>query len=311
MADKVAKARRSGARPGYSIRVASRLSGVSPDKLRIWERRYGFPAPQRTASGLRVYSDEDVARLTLIARAMEAGYRAGDAIAATPEELKRFMADTLEPRSFVPATLVDVEELLRVLRENRADAVSDTLRQAVAALGPRRFVTDLATPLVRATGEAWHEGKIAVRHEHLLSATLSTQLRLLLAAYEQARGGPVVLLATLPGERHGLGLEMAALYLALDGFTIRMLGVDTPIPEIVEAALGLRADVVGISVSASAEASRTTTELNALLERLPSDVELWLGGSTGAALVLEDARVRRAATWAEVDRLTRERLRRA
>jgi len=305
LAGKVAKARRTGARRGYSIRAASRLTGISPDKLRIWERRYGFPAPLRTATGLRVYSDEDVARLALVTRAMEAGYRASDAIAATPEELKRFVAEAAEPAQSAPAGVADTAEILRLLEDDRAEAVRDALRQSVATLGPKRFVTELATPLVRAVGDAWHDGTLGVRHEHLFSATLSAQLRLLLSAYEQPWGGPVALLTTLPDERHGLGLEMAALYLALSGFTIRMLGVDTPIDEIVEAAQGLRADVVGISVSSAADAREAAAAVRSLLGRLPPHVELWLGGRTGVALPVEDARVRRAGTWADVDTLAR------
>jgi DNA-binding transcriptional MerR regulator/methylmalonyl-CoA mutase cobalamin-binding subunit len=305
LAGKVAKAQRSGDRRGYSIRVASRLTGISPDKLRIWERRYGFPTPLRTATGLRVYSDEEVARLALIARAMEAGYRASDAIAAIPDDLKRFVAEAAEAPEVAPAAPIDIEGVLRLLRDNQAEAVRDSLRQGVATLGPRRFLTDMAAPLVTAVGDAWHDGKIGVRHEHLMSATLSAQLRLLLSAYEQPLGGPVALLTTLPDERHGLGLEMAALYLALSGFTIRMLGVDTPIPEIVEAALGLRADVVGISISSAADPKQTATGLRALLSRLPARVELWLGGQAGGALPLDEARVRRAPTWADVDALAR------
>jgi MerR family transcriptional regulator, light-induced transcriptional regulator len=309
LAGRVAKANRAGDRRGYSIRVASRLTGISPDKLRIWERRYGFPTPLRTATGLRVYSDDDVSRLALIARAMEAGYRAGDAIAAPPAELKRFMAEAAGAPAVAPAAASDPEGVLRLLRDNQAEAVRDTLRQGVATLGPKRFLTDMAAPLVHAVGDAWHQGSIGVRHEHLLSATLSAQLRLLLSAYEQPPGGPIALLTTLPEERHGLGLEMAALYLALSGLTIRMLGVDTPIAEIVEAAQGLRADVVGISVSAAADPREAAAALRSLLKQLPSHVELWLGGSAGVTLALDDARVRRAPTWAHVDELTRSRAR--
>jgi MerR family transcriptional regulator, light-induced transcriptional regulator len=306
VAGKVAKAKRGSQKRGYSIRVASRLTGVSPDKLRIWERRYGFPAPLRTATGLRVYTDDDVQRLALVARAMEAGYRAGEAIAESPEQLKRFVSEAAEPRESQPAAVVDVQEFLRLLRADEVEPLRDGLRQAVASLGPKRFVTDVAAPLVRATGDAWHEGAIGIRHEHLLSAVLSTQLRLLVSAYEQPRG-PVILLTTLPQEQHGLGIEMAALYLALGGFTIRLLGVDTPIAEVVEAALGLRADVVGISVSAAAEPRVTASALRSLLDKLPRHVELWLGGQAGATLTLDDARVRRATTWAELDELMRTR----
>ena len=84
-----------------------------------------------------------------------------------------------------------------------------------------------------------------------------------------------------------------------------MLGVDTPIAEIVEAARGLRANVVGISVSSAADAREAAAAVRTLLGRLPADVELWLGGHSGVALPVEDARVRRARTWADVDTLVR------
>src|SRR6185503_19495294 len=107
-------------------------------------------------------------RLLLVARAMEAGYRAGDAIAERPEKLKRFVSEAAEPREPKPRVPVDTEAILRMLKSDEIEAVRDGLRQAVAALGPKQFVTDVAAPLVEATGNAWHEGRIGVRHEHLL-----------------------------------------------------------------------------------------------------------------------------------------------
>ena len=61
----------SEAPQGYSIRVASRLTGVSSDTLRMWERRYGFPKPVRNESQVRVYTDADIERLVLISRALK------------------------------------------------------------------------------------------------------------------------------------------------------------------------------------------------------------------------------------------------
>src|SRR6478609_7318657 len=73
---------------GYSIRVASRLTGVSSDTLRMWERRYGFPKPERNESQVRVYSDADIERLVLVSRALKAGFRSGEVIHRGTEELR-------------------------------------------------------------------------------------------------------------------------------------------------------------------------------------------------------------------------------
>src|ERR1700712_4877125 len=79
---------------GYSIRVASRLTGVSSDTLRMWERRYGFPKPVRNASQVRVYTDADVERLVLISRPLKAGFRSGEVIHREADELRALLASS-------------------------------------------------------------------------------------------------------------------------------------------------------------------------------------------------------------------------
>ena len=60
---------------GASIRVVANRTGIAADTLRVWERRYGFPKPERRPGGSRIYSEDDIARLRLLARALEAGFR--------------------------------------------------------------------------------------------------------------------------------------------------------------------------------------------------------------------------------------------
>src|SRR3954466_6682002 len=45
------------------------LTGVSRERLRTWERRYGFPLPHRVGGGARRYAVEDVARVVAVRRA--------------------------------------------------------------------------------------------------------------------------------------------------------------------------------------------------------------------------------------------------
>src|ERR687888_345894 len=49
------------------------LTGVSRERLRTWERRYGFPVPQREGTGPRRYRLEDIQRVVAVRRAAEAG----------------------------------------------------------------------------------------------------------------------------------------------------------------------------------------------------------------------------------------------
>jgi DNA-binding transcriptional MerR regulator/methylmalonyl-CoA mutase cobalamin-binding subunit len=294
-----------GAPTGYSIRVVSRLTGISSDTLRMWERRYGFPKPERNAASVRVYSQDDVERLMLVARTLKAGYRAGEVIHHSREELSELLANAAGTRLETGPTPASIQNVVAALERDDVDALRAELRQAVVNLGTRRFLSDVAAPLLEHVGEAWATGRLEVRHEHLLSEVLSTQLKLLSSAFDGATRGPVILLATLPGEQHSLGLEMVALHVALSGATPRVLGVDTPPDQIVDAARGLGAKIVGISLSAATDLDSAHTHLGWLAEELTPGTELWIGGRRAAALG-DVARARRVAGWDDLDReLTR------
>ena len=292
---------------GYSIRVASRLTGVSSDTLRMWERRYGFPKPVRNESQVRVYTDADIERLVLVSRALKAGFRSGEVIHRETEELRALLANStrseaeseLQPPSAPNAPNVD--SLLARLIADDPQGLREELRQSVALLGPRRFLTDLAAPLVDQVGSAWAAGRIAVRHEHLVSEVLSSKLRLLLSAYEERPGSPIVLLATLSDEQHGLGLDMVALYLALEGATPRLLGVNTPPDQIAAAAVAFSADVVGVSISEASDLKITESHLRRVLNALPTRIEVWLGGRNARKVTLRDPRLRQVITWQDLD----------
>lgn len=285
---------------GYSIRVASRLTGVSSDTLRMWERRYGFPKPVRNESQVRVYTDADIERLVLVSRALKAGFRSGEVIHRGIEELRALLVSSARAESDDRRTPT-IESLLGRLTADDPEGLRDELRRSVALLGPKQFLTDVAAPLVEHVGTAWAAGQIAVRHEHLVSEILSSKLRLLLSAYDDRGAAPVVLLATLSDEQHGLGLDMVALYLALAGATPRLLGVNTPPDQIAEAAIALRADVVGVSVSEASDLAVTEVQLQHVLSDLPKAMEVWVGGKNARKLSVRDARVRQVITWQDLD----------
>ena len=180
----------------------------------MWERRYGFPKPDRNPAGVRVYTQEHVERLMLVARTLKAGYRAGEVVSRSRDELSDLLASTANTGLKTGVLPSSVESLLRHLERDDVPALVVEIRQNLATLGPKRFVVEVCSPLVERVGEAWAVRELEIRHEHMLSAVLATQLRLMLSTYEGATAQPVVLLATLPGEHHALGMEMAALYLA-------------------------------------------------------------------------------------------------
>ncbi len=290
-----------GAEPGYSIRVASRLTQIEPDTLRMWERRYGFPVPMRTAGGSRVYSEEDVQTLLLVRRAMKAGYRPGEVVGRKAEEIAQMIARSGEVGAAALEQPVPLDAVLEALSHDDAKQVRAEIKKLALVLGPKRFVTELAHPLTQRAGELWALGKLEVRQEHLLSESLTTQLRVLLAAFEDAQDGPSVLLTTLPDESHGLGLTMVALYCAVHQLVPRLLGMNTPPDQIVSAAKAHDVTAVGLSVVLPPDPARAAKQVKAIASALPRRVRLWVGGQGAPLLGLKGDAIRVVSSWSDLD----------
>ena len=284
------------------IRTVSRLTGLSTDTLRVWERRYGFPKPVRAASGLRLFSDEDLRRLTLVVRALRWGYRPSEVVHKSAPEIERLLARPLDAEIDATADAPHVATLFAALMHDDLQAVSNGLRSAAATFGVKPFITKVAAPLLERVGAAWERGELQVRHEHFLTELLISRIRQLVAELEGQASGPLVLLTTLPGERHTLGLQLAMLYLAAEGVASRSLGADTPLQDIVAAAQSVGATVVGITLPQASNPGESLRQVRWLLTRLPSETEIWLGGSPARTVHSPHPRIRTVIDWPHLER---------
>ncbi len=294
---------------GHTIKVVAEQTGLEMGTLRAWERRYGFPSPsRREGSNRRLYSSGDLTRLLAIKRLLDRGYRVGDVVQKPLRELEE-LAQSARNRSAAvsigsPPTAAD--DLVALVVADRVNELEAELRLSATALGPRRFVTELVHPFVVSVGRAWAEGRISVRQEHLASECLVTQLRQMLAAYQDIQASPLVLLATLPGEQHTLPLQMVALYLVVTGAKPRLLGGPTPPQQIAESASVLRADAVGIGITLTGRGAQVRNDLVSLRAALAPDIQLWLGGSSAAGLEVGLDGTTRVDSWPAIDRAVAE-----
>ena len=267
-----------------SIGALSRATGIPVETLRTWESRYGFPAPERRPSGHRLYPLSIVPRLRRVAEALARGHRAAQVVPASEADLRQLLAVAPASRVASPpddpsrAPGDDVPQLLRLVGSFDSDRLSHALLSASARLGPLAFVETVVAPLLRAVGEAWAKGRLQVRHEHFVSERLGDVLRSLRLPLEERAGGPLVVLSTLPGEAHGLGLQMAALVVAFAGCRILYLGTETPVPDMVALTRDLGARALALSVSASGRKPRTAALVRHVRGMLPRRTTLLVGG---------------------------------
>lgn len=222
----------------------SRRSGVSPELLRAWERRYGLLQPQRSAGGLRLYSPADLQRVRAMQRHMTDGLAAREAAAlagqVTTEAAPRGTGAAVFDPDLAQAELGDA---LEAFDEPRAQAVFDELL-STATLDA--LLSDAVLPYLHGLGDRWARGELSVAQEHFASNVLRG--RLLGLARGWGRGsGPRALLACPEGERHDLGLIAFGLALRERGWRIDYLGPDTPVESIDEAARRTDPSVVVLS----------------------------------------------------------------
>ena len=217
----------------------------------MWERRYGFPVPERDANGERVYPAAQVERLRLIKRLMDQGHRPGKLIAAPIEELAQ-LAPRRAHAAKPEAASVDVaglEELLALLKQHDGNGYVYAMQQRLARHGLQHFVQDIVAPLTHRVGQAWEEGRFEVFEEHLFTELTKRVLRQAMAALPHGIGSPRVVLTSVPDESHILGLLMFEALLALEGAECIPLGTQMPLLEIARAVEAHRADIVALSFS--------------------------------------------------------------
>ena len=267
----------------YSIAAVEREVGLSKDVLRVWERRYGFPLPSRDAHGERLYSSEQVIRLRLVKRLMDGGHRPGRLLALPVDALQSLaegpaQGATKAAQPALPGASAAVDpELLAFIGRHDGPGLAQALQQRLAQLGLIRFVLDTIAPLAVQVGEEWARGRMEVFEEHLFTEVAVRLLRQAIAAVPP-RNGPVVLLTTVPGEPHGLGLLMVESLLTLQGARCINLGTQLPLQDIARAAKACQADVVGLSFSPAYNGRRIPEVLEQLRSSLDLRVQLWAGG---------------------------------
>ncbi|MDB4575520.1 MerR family transcriptional regulator [bacterium] len=257
-----------------SIGAVERDSGIARDTLRIWERRYGFPEPLRNDKGERMYPEGQLRRLQRIRRLLDQGLRPGKVVVLDDADL-----DLLEAELYPDDSPNEsIEHILNVLQSSDGSELEETLSHIYQQQGMEAFITETVIPLLYTVGERWAKGKLQIFEEHLMSEVLTRFLNTEISSLQINSRKPRVLLATLPGEEHTLGLLMFAALLSARNINVTNLGGEVPLDQIVLAVDRLNADVLGLTFSAAYKYENIRSNINELRDSIPENVDLWLGG---------------------------------
>jgi len=270
------------------MRIVAERTGLSADVLRVWERRYQVVTPGRSPGGQRWYTEADIARLRLLARAVAVGRSISSvarvdsmslAAIVRAEEASMLVRGTPhaeEAQPFLADALTAVETL-------DGTALEATLRQATLRLSMEQLLDGVVAPLVRTTGDQWHAGGLSPAHEHLATSAVRRLLGWLTEQYAPAAGAPVLLVTTPAGQVHELGAALAAATAAAAGWRVVYLGPNLPARDIAAAAAVSGARAIALSLVFPEDDPLMDGELRTLHAALPAQVHVVVGGSATAA----------------------------
>lgn len=274
----------------HPIAVVAARTGLSPDVLRVWERRYAAVTPTRAPDGQRHYSDEDVERLRAMRAVSEAGRAIGQVARLPTEELQQLMREDAAARADIPVTAADprVEEAVtEALMHSRAldgAKVEAVLRRAAALLGTSVFLEQVTVSLLHRIGDEWHAGRLTIPAEHLASSVVHALVMGVMRDVAPAGNAPRVVVATPAGERHAIGAALAGATAAAQGWHVIFLGADLPAADIATCATDVDAQLVALSVVYVENHADVLAELRALRSMLPARIGMIAGGAGADAL---------------------------
>ena len=258
-------------RPNYSIAAVSKLTGVSCHALRVWERRYGFPVPERSPSGHRRYANDQVGVLAQLARLARSGQSIGDLIGD-------YRAGKLDPGATEEAKVAEKSASSPVVDRlfqgdmASADALIDRMAEQVSTF---ELIERVIEPALVDVGERWFRGEGQVYQERCATSNLLARLWMMLDRARRANPKPsrTVLVGAVQGDHHEGGVLMISLALELAGWRAVPLGVDLPVMEYRQAIASWKPDALALSFVLSRNINKRFRELAEI-----RDVPVFVGG---------------------------------
>lgn len=264
----------------YRIQSVAEMTGVSAATLRAWERRYGIPAPRRTAAAYRLYTDQDVELIKRVRELCDGGIapsQAAQMVLATQdnrEEFTHLEVDTHE---------LAIQKILSAVEKFDADMLEAAVTHALFLGAAPALFDKVFGPALAQIGQRWHEGTISIGQEHLASEIIGNALRYILRLSQPEAPEKTALLACFADEEHAVPLYGVALRFSEWGFRTVMLGPRTPPHAIRHAVAEVHPNIVGLSLTIVPPAYRVRELIDGYAEACGKTP--WLVGGGGVEKV--------------------------
>ena len=224
--------------PTFNMKVVVQETGIKPDTLRAWERRYGIPDPKRTSGGHRVYSQYEIDMLKWLLARQDEGMTISHAVELW-QQMESEGVNPLQSRPPAePAPVVAMAgDVIQALRDAWLEAclhfdeykAQHILAQAFAVYPVETVCFEILQKSLEKIGQGWYEGTVTVQQEHFTSVLTLRQLEALLAATPAPTRQERLITACSPQEHHTFSPLLLTLLLRRRGWDVVYLGANVPV----------------------------------------------------------------------------------
>lgn len=284
--------------PMYNLKAVVRETGLKPDTLRAWERRYGLPEPRRTPSGHRLYSERDISILKWLISRQQEGLSISRAIAlwhqlqeegndplatnGSLQEANGIIAHAhtnAESGSLLPANAEVIDQLrqrwLFACLDFDEQQAEQIFEEAFALFSVERVCFSLLQQGLAEIGIGWLSGNITPQQEHFASSLAMRKLQSLLASTPAPIKREPILVGCPPEETHVFSPTLLTLLLRRRGWNVIFLGANVPVESIQETIANTRPALI---VLGAQQVHTAATLLELAIALSDSSVPLAFGG---------------------------------
>lgn len=283
-------------KPRHLIQVVGRRTGISSDVIRAWERRYNAVISQRTETNRRLYTDDDIEKLTLLRRAINAGRRIGD-IANLPYDdlFELVMGDESNAtRSYERPSTGTVMELFdeaaTAIHEMDSNRLDVGLSNAVAMLSTTDFLMEFLKPLHTYVNDECSRGTLRYIQEKFSKIAIRNCLANLYVKFRSSKEeGPRMIIGSLTSEHENLDTLMHIIIAQNIGWDVTYVGNNIPHDELTYMANKISVRTMVIALNNPRDIARKTYEIKTIKENADQkDNIVLIGAQAGSYRQIAD-----------------------
>ncbi len=210
----------------YSIKDLEQLSGIKAHTIRIWEQRYALLKPERTATNIRLYTDEDLKTILNISCLNSEGIKISKIAELSKEAIGKKVLQTRTSSNSEHS--IRINHLIVLMIELDEHNFRDVVYTSIADIGLVDTFTNILYPFLDKIGILWQIGTISPAQEHFISNIIRNVLIVETEKLGPAERGKEAVLFLSENERHEIGLLLSNYILKKNDFKTFYLGADVP-----------------------------------------------------------------------------------